>query len=101
MYPQARWTKLRKNRRRISSHNGLSPGVGHHVLEVHAVANSDFIADDGLSYCTWNGLGQNLNEEKVLKALESLSKHNINITGLIIDDNWQSLVSLMHPHSEV
>ncbi|KAF1841878.1 glycoside hydrolase family 36 protein [Cucurbitaria berberidis CBS 394.84] len=46
---------------------------------------------DGLSYCTWNGLGQNLTEEKLFSALESLSKNEINISNLIIDDNWQSL----------
>ncbi|KAF1942148.1 glycoside hydrolase [Clathrospora elynae] len=46
---------------------------------------------DGLSYCTWNGLGQKLTEEKIFNALESLSKNEINISNLIIDDNWQSL----------
>ncbi|KAJ4373999.1 hypothetical protein N0V83_002738 [Neocucurbitaria cava] len=46
---------------------------------------------DGLSYCTWNGLGQNLTEEKLFNALESLSKNGINVSNLIIDDNWQSL----------
>ncbi|SMR52562.1 unnamed protein product [Zymoseptoria tritici ST99CH_1A5] len=48
---------------------------------------------DGLTYCTWNGLGQNLTEKKILDALEDLSSNNINITNLIIDDNWQSLSS--------
>lgn len=51
--------------------------------------------DDGLSYCTWNGLGQNLTEEKLFNALESLSKNGINVSNLIIDDNWQSLVSVI------
>ncbi|KAF2476544.1 raffinose synthase protein-like protein Sip1 [Lindgomyces ingoldianus] len=46
---------------------------------------------DGLSYCTWNGLGQRLNEQKIFDALDSLQKNEINITNLIIDDNWQSL----------
>jgi hypothetical protein len=46
---------------------------------------------DGLTYCTWNGLGQKLTEEKIFSALESLSKNEINISNLIIDDNWQSL----------
>jgi hypothetical protein len=46
---------------------------------------------DGLTYCTWNGLGQNLSEEKIYRALDSLRDHNIKITNLIIDDNWQSL----------
>ncbi|CAE7205952.1 hypothetical protein PTNB73_07260 [Pyrenophora teres f. teres] len=46
---------------------------------------------DGLTYCTWNGLGQKLTEEKIFDALESLHKNEINISNLIIDDNWQSL----------
>jgi len=46
---------------------------------------------DGLSYCTWNGLGQKLTEEKLFTALQSLEKNKINISNLIIDDNWQSL----------
>ncbi|KKK23827.1 hypothetical protein ARAM_001531 [Aspergillus rambellii] len=46
---------------------------------------------DGLTYCTWNGLGQNLTEGKVLSALRELKKHGINITNLIMDDNWQTL----------
>ncbi|KAL4954036.1 glycoside hydrolase superfamily [Aspergillus filifer] len=46
---------------------------------------------DGLTYCTWNGIGQDLNEEKLLSALDELKQQNINIKGLIIDDNWQSL----------
>lgn len=43
---------------------------------------------DGLTYCTWNGLGQKLHEDKIFEALDSLRNNNINITGLIIDDNW-------------
>lgn len=46
---------------------------------------------DGFTYCTWNGLGQNLTEDKIDDALESLKKENIIIENLIIDDNWQSL----------
>jgi len=38
-------------------------------------------------------LGQNLTADKVSEALDTLSKENINITNLIIDDNWQSLSS--------
>ncbi|KAF1913813.1 raffinose synthase protein-like protein Sip1 [Ampelomyces quisqualis] len=48
---------------------------------------------DGLTYCTWNGLGQDLTEEKIFNALDSLAKNNINISNLIIDDNWQSLTN--------
>ncbi len=46
---------------------------------------------DGLTYCTWNGLGQNLNAPKIFDALDILKANNIKITNLIIDDNWQSL----------
>jgi len=46
---------------------------------------------DGLTYCTWNALGQNLTEEKIVDALDVLKKNNITISNLIIDDNWQSL----------
>ena len=46
---------------------------------------------DGLTYCTWNGLGQDLTQQKIFHALNTLDKNNIKITNLIIDDNWQSL----------
>ncbi|KAL4998742.1 glycoside hydrolase superfamily [Aspergillus recurvatus] len=46
---------------------------------------------DGLAYCTWNGLGQDLSEEKILSALNDLRTSGIRIRTLIIDDNWQSL----------
>ncbi|ODA76083.1 hypothetical protein RJ55_08366 [Drechmeria coniospora] len=46
---------------------------------------------DGLGYCTWNGLGQKLTDGKILDAVKRLSDHGINITSLIIDDNWQSI----------
>ncbi|TQV98630.1 raffinose synthase protein Sip1 [Cordyceps javanica] len=46
---------------------------------------------DGLGYCTWNSLGQNLTEEKILKALDELAENGISISNLIIDDNWQSI----------
>ncbi|KAI9838719.1 MAG: hypothetical protein M1837_002422 [Sclerophora amabilis] len=46
---------------------------------------------DGLTYCTWNGLGQNLTEKLIFDALDSLKENNVDITNLIIDDNWQSL----------
>jgi hypothetical protein len=44
---------------------------------------------DGLTYCTWNSLGQDLTEEKILHALDSLKANGINIVNLIIDDGWQ------------
>ncbi|KAJ5503355.1 Aldolase-type TIM barrel [Penicillium fimorum] len=45
---------------------------------------------DGLTYCTWNGLGQELTEEKILRALDSLKANGVNVTNLIIDDGWQA-----------
>ena len=46
---------------------------------------------DGLSYCTWNSLGRDLSERKIVQALDSLKSHGVNIVNLIIDDNWQAL----------
>ncbi|KAI1855650.1 hypothetical protein JX266_000515 [Neoarthrinium moseri] len=46
---------------------------------------------DGLGYCTWNALGQDLTDEKVFKAVDTLAENNINVTSLIIDDNWQDI----------
>lgn len=46
---------------------------------------------NGLTYCTWNALGQDLNQGKILDALQVLVEHGIAITNLLIDDNWQSL----------
>lgn len=36
-------------------------------------------------------MGQRLTEEKVLGAVDELAKHQIKITSLIIDDNWQNI----------
>ena len=47
--------------------------------------------NDGLGYCTWNALGQDLTEQKIFDALDVLEKSNVEISNLIIDDNWQSL----------
>ena len=46
---------------------------------------------DSLAYCTWNSLGQDLNQEKILKALDSFASIDVHFSTLIIDDNWQSL----------
>ncbi|KAF2235298.1 glycoside hydrolase family 36 protein [Viridothelium virens] len=46
---------------------------------------------DGLTYCTWNGLGIKLSEASILKAIDSLRNDGVQIANLIIDDNWQSL----------
>ncbi|KAI2630297.1 glycoside hydrolase family 36 protein [Hypomontagnella submonticulosa] len=46
---------------------------------------------DGLGYCTWNALGQRLTDEKIIDAVDALAKNRINISSLIIDDNWQDI----------
>jgi hypothetical protein len=46
---------------------------------------------DGLTYCTWNGIGPDLTEDKILSALDELKAHGVRVSGLIIDDNWQAL----------
>lgn len=46
---------------------------------------------DGLAYCTWDGIGQNLSEDSLLAALRQLKKDEVCVTNLIIDDGWQSI----------
>ncbi|KAI5467333.1 glycoside hydrolase superfamily [Mariannaea sp. PMI_226] len=46
---------------------------------------------DGLGFCTWNALGQRLTDQKIFDAMDKLAQKNINVSSLIIDDNWQSL----------
>jgi len=46
---------------------------------------------DGFAYCTWNGIGQQLTEQKIYDALDTLKQNGISVSNLIIDDNWQSL----------
>ena len=46
---------------------------------------------DALGYCTWNSLGQNLTQEKIITGLNSLALNDIHVSTLIIDDGWQSL----------
>lgn len=40
---------------------------------------------------TWNALGQKLTDQKISDALDKLGEHNIKVSSLIIDDNWQSI----------
>jgi hypothetical protein len=47
--------------------------------------------ETGLSYCTWNGLGWDLSEDRILDALQKLDDHAIRVCNVVIDDNWQSL----------
>ncbi|KLU87858.1 seed imbibition protein [Magnaporthiopsis poae ATCC 64411] len=46
---------------------------------------------DGLAYCTWNGLGQDLTPARIIDALDRLGSSGVHASNLIIDDNWQSL----------
>ncbi|KAK5090291.1 hypothetical protein LTR05_000463 [Lithohypha guttulata] len=46
---------------------------------------------DSIAYCTWNSLGQDLNQEKIIKALQHFQDNDIHIANMIIDDNWQSI----------
>ncbi|KAK1142831.1 hypothetical protein N8T08_007265 [Aspergillus melleus] len=66
---------------------------GDSFVMVEKDPEAQWLADwyDGLTYCTWNGLGQNLTEEKLLGALKTLKDNEIKISNLIIDDNWQAL----------
>lgn len=81
--------------RKIISQYGTASG--EEQAEIKTLVEKDVKAEwleswyDGFSYCTWNGLGQNLTEDKIYGALDSLRRSDIHITNLIIDDNWQSL----------
>ena len=55
-----------------------------------ATAHLDDLVD-GLGYCTWNALGQDLDQEKLLRALRDLQKNGINFSTLLIDDGWQDI----------
>lgn len=46
---------------------------------------------DSFAYCTWNGLGQNLTDEKIYDALDIMFNAGIFFSTIIIDDNWQSI----------
>lgn len=82
--------------KRVSS--PMSP-VGDSFVVVENDPEVQWLADwyDGLTYCTWNGLGQNLTEDKLLRALKTLKDNGIKISNLIIDDNWQALDSADRP----
>ncbi|KAG6024920.1 hypothetical protein E4U41_001656 [Claviceps citrina] len=78
--------------------NLVSPYAASHVdpgtsagLPTQAAARWEAEWYDGLGFCTWNSLGQQLSEAKLLDAVGKLAENKIHITNLIIDDNWQSL----------
>lgn len=83
-----------------ASDQPVSPGsptatspTGDDVVMVEKDPKVQWLSEwfDGLTYCTWNALGQNLTEEKIINAIDALKAHGINIVNLIIDDNWQTL----------
>ncbi|KGO75687.1 Aldolase-type TIM barrel [Penicillium italicum] len=69
-----------------------SSPLGDDVVLVEKDPSAQWLSEwfDGLTYCTWNGLGQDLTEEKILHALDSLKANGIHIVNLIIDDGWQA-----------
>ncbi|PHH66988.1 hypothetical protein CDD81_4383 [Ophiocordyceps australis] len=72
----------------------LNGPLHSHDTGLKATAKDEVLEEkwyDGLGYCTWNGLGQKLTEQKVLDAVQKLVENKIHITSLIIDDNWQSI----------
>ncbi|KAG5980311.1 hypothetical protein E4U55_004159 [Claviceps digitariae] len=71
-------------------------------LHTQAAAAAQWQAEwyDGLGFCTWNSLGQQLSEKSLLIAVEELAKNEIHITNLITDDNWQSIDRAGHDQSQ-
>lgn len=45
---------------------------------------------DGFIYCTWNSLGLNMTHDKIINALGDLHDTGVRVSGIIIDDGWQS-----------
>lgn len=76
-----------------SESSAPSSPLGNDIVVVEDIPKAQWLSNwyDGLAYCTWNSLGQDLSEEKLLNALDTLKKNGIKIVNLIIDDNWQSL----------
>ncbi|KAH8703291.1 putative raffinose synthase protein Sip1 [Talaromyces proteolyticus] len=67
--------------------------IGDDIVVVDKDVRTQWLADwyEGLTYCTWNGIGPKLSEDKILHALDSLKANGIKVSNLIIDDNWQSI----------
>ena len=63
--------------------------IGYASKDADAKEPEDW--QESLAYCTWNGLGQDLNDEKIMSALKKLAECDVKVTNLIIDDGWQSL----------
>ena len=54
---------------------------------------------DGLGYSTWNALGPDLSEERILAALRDLNEHDVKVSNLFIDDGWQSVDTPEYTHA--
>ena len=81
----------------ISTVTGVAQGLLQDGQDATVHQNGDTRSDlerwwyDAFTYCTWNGLGQQLSEKKILDALDELQAHKLDFSTLVIDDNWQSL----------
>ncbi|KAI9702357.1 MAG: hypothetical protein M1836_000836 [Candelina mexicana] len=81
----------------VSLTGELRPGLEAMTeREPHTASSENWY--DGLTFCTYNGLGMQLSEETILDGLDVLAKNKIKITNLIIDDNWQSLDDIQNQY---
>ncbi|KAM3558606.1 hypothetical protein ARSEF4850_004509 [Beauveria asiatica] len=69
---------------RSTDNNSISLHVRSQILVPISSRNGEKIG-------TWNSLGQDLTEDKILEALKNIEESGISISNLIIDDNWQSI----------
>jgi hypothetical protein len=78
-------------RKIVSDHNAISPELEavmknlqekNEEEDVHASWIQNWA--DEFCFCTWNALGQNLTENKITEALESLKKENINSASVFM-----------------
>lgn len=68
-------------------------GLGYCKLPAMSSVRYSGNANEDFTVGTWNSLGQKLTEEKLIHAVDSLYENDIQISSLIIDDNWQSIDS--------
>ena len=96
-FERANCAVMYQARKVISQYSSTSQELAESTKQIKALTDEKVRPEwleewyDGLTYCTWNGLGQNLTADKIHTALDELTKRGINVTNLIIDDNWQSL----------
>lgn len=75
----------------------MAPGLVRRAFLLHVVSSAKvlqsviFQRPANPSAIVRNGIGQKLTEDKIFEALDSLKDNGVNISNLIIDDNWQSL----------